>query len=100
MHGVDNFIPRLLSSMLPPVPVDNQQEILEDEMQEGEKQVDLGDGRAKRKFQRDENGRTAKEARMDLALKAKLSRRAELRADDREVVNLPSRHLSAEDSEK
>ena len=38
-------------------------------MQEGEKQVDLGDGRAKRKFQRDENGRTAKEARMDCCIK-------------------------------
>ena len=55
---------------------------------------------AKRKFRRDANGRTKKEAQMDLALTAKLSRRAELRADDREVVDLPSRLLSAEDSEK
>ena len=61
MHSVDNFIPRLLFSMIAPVPVDNQQEMLEDAMQEGEKQVDWGDGRAKRKFRRDENGRTAKE---------------------------------------
>ena len=45
MHSVNNFIPRLLSSMLPPVPVDNQQEILEDEMQEGEKQVEVPKGR-------------------------------------------------------
>jgi hypothetical protein len=40
---VDNFIPRLPSAMIPPIPVDNQQEIQDGEIQEGEKHVDLDD---------------------------------------------------------
>ena len=55
---------------------------------------------AKRKFRKDKNCGKANEAQMYWPSTAKLSRRAELRAVDREVADLPTRLLSAEESVK
>lgn len=55
---------------------------------------------AKRKFRKDKNCGKANEAKMYWPSTAKLSRRAELRAVDREVADLPTRLLSAEESVK
>jgi hypothetical protein len=56
---------------------------------------------AKMKFRKDINcGKANEEAQMYWPSTAKLSRRAELRAVDREVADLPTRLLSAEESVK